>query len=100
MQLQQECPAVEEIKENYNINVFALCSDNENKMERMKELVEIQYHTILMYDCSAHYLNLLEKDVTPKTILNYIVDMNKYFDIHHLSHGLLKKKKMELCCKF
>ena len=61
-------------------------------MKKMKELVEIQYPTILTYGCSAHYLNLLEKDVTPKTILGYIIDVNKYFRNYHLPYGLLKEK--------
>ena len=58
----------------------------------MTELVETEYSTILTYGCSAHHLNLLETEVTPKIILSYIVDMNKYFRNNHLPLGLLKEK--------
>ena len=54
--------------------------------------VEIQCLIILAYGCSVNYLNVLEKDVSPKTILNYIVNVKNYFHNHRYSHGLSKEK--------
>ena len=69
-----------------HLQVFAVCTDNENKMGRMKELLKEYNPKLLAYGCSAHHLNLLEKDVTPKSVLKHIVEVHKYFRNHHLPH--------------
>lgn len=68
------------------MQVFAVCTDNENKMNKMKEILKEKYPNLLTYGCSAHYLNLIEKEVTPKTILKHIVEIQKYFRNHHQPH--------------
>lgn len=63
--------------------MFAVCTDNEMKMKRMKEIVKIAHPELLTYGCSAHYLNLIEKEVTPKTITKHVIEVQKYFRNHH-----------------
>lgn len=86
--------AIEDImklKEQFNKETFAICTDNENKMISMREIVKQHYPKILTYGCSAHYLNLLEKEVTPQTVLKHIVEIQKYFRNHHRPHSWLRE---------
>jgi len=66
--------------------VFAICTDNESKMVRMKELLAEKFPSLLTYGCSAHYLNLVEKEVTTNTVLKHVVQVQKYFRNHHQPH--------------
>ncbi|KAB7500239.1 hypothetical protein Anas_10995, partial [Armadillidium nasatum] len=86
--------AVDEVKEKYNSKVFAFCSDNEAKMKLLKEKMkeDDELKTIISYGCSAHYINLLEQEVTPNSILKYIIQIQKFFRNHHQPHGWLKEK--------
>lgn len=54
----------------------------------MKEMLkeDEQLDQIITYGCSAHYLNLLEKVVTPQTIMKHVVEVQKYFRNHHQPH--------------
>lgn len=76
----------------YLSQVFAICTDNESKMKRLKELLQEKHPQILVYGCSAHYLNLLEKEVTPHTVVKHTIEIHKYFRNHHQPHGRLKEK--------
>lgn len=52
--------AVDSIKtcENkFGKKVFAICTDNENKMVKMRTSLSEIYPSIITYGCSAHYLN-------------------------------------------
>ena len=40
---------------------------------------------LVTYGCSAHFLNLVEKEVTPKS-MRHIVEVHKYFSNHHQAH--------------
>ncbi|KAB7496884.1 Transitional endoplasmic reticulum ATPase [Armadillidium nasatum] len=86
--------AVGEVKEKYNSKVFAFCSDNEAKMKLLKEKMkeDDELKTIISYGCSAHYINLLEQEVTPNSVLKYIIQIQKFFRNHHQPHGWLKEK--------
>lgn len=85
--------AIKQCHTKYNKKVFAICTDNENKMKKMRELVSEKYPHIITYGCSAHYLNLVEKEVTPKTVLKHIIEIQKFFRNHHQPLGLVKDKK-------
>ena len=47
---------------------------------------------MIVYGCSAHYLNLVETTATPTQILNCIKDVQRFFREHHKPAGLLKEK--------
>lgn len=63
---------IENIKTKFGKDVFAICSDNEAKMKKMRELVKKAKPGVLTYGCSAHYLNLVEQAVTPTTAIEHI----------------------------
>lgn len=77
---------------NLGINVFAVCTDNENKMLKTRELLEQKHEHLITYGCSAHYLNLLAEDISKKDILKHIAEVHKFFRNHHVPHGWLKEK--------
>ncbi|RXG60249.1 hypothetical protein Avbf_18038 [Armadillidium vulgare] len=55
--------------------VFAFCSDNEAKMKLLKEKMkeDDELKTIISYGCSANHINSLEQEVTPNSVLKYII---------------------------
>lgn len=66
--------------------MFAVCTDNENKMVSMRRKIKDAYPDIMVYGCNAHYLNLLEIELTPHTVLSKIEKVQKYFRNHHQPH--------------
>ncbi|XP_064469683.1 uncharacterized protein LOC135384411 [Ornithodoros turicata] len=84
--------AMKKIQDNFGCDVFAVCTDNENKMLKMRKLLEESHSGLVTYGCSAHYLNLLVKQVLPSKLLNKIVRVQKYFKNHHQPHGWLQEK--------
>jgi hypothetical protein len=81
--------AIEEAERELECSISAIVTDNEKKMEVMKQNVKEVKPDIITYGCSAHWLNLLGKDITPSPVINQIVEINKYFRNHHLPGALL-----------
>ena len=81
-----------EIKTQYVKDVFAICTDNEAKMVKVRELALKEYPAVLTYGCSAHYMSLLEKDIGNTVNLNQILEIQNYFRNLCLAQGLLKEK--------
>ena len=84
--------AVKQLQEEYRKSVFATCTDNEAKMKKMRKLLEAKYPEMITYGCNAHYLALLQNDVSNKSVMKYIIEIQKFFRNVHLAHGLLKEK--------
>ena len=85
--------------------MFAICTDNEAKLVKMRELALKEYPAVLTFGCSAHYMSILEKDIGNTVILKQKVVIQKHFRNVYLSHGLLKEKvgcmpqlSNETCC--
>ncbi|RXG70531.1 hypothetical protein Avbf_07751 [Armadillidium vulgare] len=73
-----------QFEDKYKCKIVAYISDNENKMKLTRQLLETHYKEVdarghnlglLMYGCAAHYLNLVEKEVTPRTVLSHLVEV-------------------------
>lgn len=79
-------------KDKFDRQIFAIVTDNENKMKSFRKQISEKYPAILTYGCSAHYLNILEKVVSPNTVLKHLIEIQTYMRNHHQPHGLLKEK--------
>lgn len=66
-----------------------MCADNENKMKKTRELVNVQ---LLTYGCSAHYMNLAEKEVGTNVIIKHVIEVQKHFRNVHQARGWLEEK--------
>ena len=85
--------AMEEIENKHKKEVFAVCTDNEAKMKKMRKHVAEADPTRLCYGCNAHYMNLLEKDILNNNpVLSKVKVVQKHFRNVHASHGALKEK--------
>ena len=84
---------IEEIKEKYDQEIFAVCADNENKMNAVSEILKLDNPHLITYGCSAHIINLCFKDITPHNLLEHIVKVQKHFRNKQCAHGWLTKKK-------
>jgi len=78
------------IQEKHDKQVFAICTDNENKMRQMRAILAEDFPELVTYGDPAHYLNLLEKEITPESLLKHVVEIQKYFKYKHKAHGLVK----------
>lgn len=83
--------AITEVEELGAI-VSAVCTDNEAKMVKMRELLNESHPKIETYGCSAHYLNLLGNDVTVSSVVGHVNNINKYFRNHHIPNALLSQQ--------
>lgn len=81
--------AIEKLKKMNNVDVFAVCTDNEAKMLATRRKIKERFPKILVYGCSSHYLNLVETAVTPNTVLKHIVEIQNFFRNHHQPRGWL-----------
>lgn len=84
---------ISEFKQKYDKNIFAVCCDNENKMKKFRDIITEKHPHILAFGCSAHYMNLVAKEITPKSLMKYVVEIQKFFRNHNRPHGWLIEKK-------
>ena len=66
-------------EEDYGCKVTGTVSDNEKKVEVMKQNLKEADPNLTVYSCSAHWLNLLGQDITPSQVINQVIEVNKYF---------------------
>lgn len=85
--------AMNEALEKFGCRVIAVTTDNEKKMQKMKELLCSEFDNLIVYGCASHWMNLLGQDVTPSQVVNQIVEINKYFRNHHAAGALLGEQK-------
>lgn len=81
--------AVIEVEEDYKCKVTSIVTDNEAKMVKMRDLLKASDPDLTVYGCSSHHLNLLGEDITIRTIMSQIIEVNKYFRNHHIPNSLL-----------
>lgn len=91
------------IKDEYNANVVAIVTDNENKMKAMRRQLQELHKDVIAYGCSSHYFNLLGQDMTVAAIVANVVEVQKYFRNHHTPNALLSAQpgsvKPQLPCQ-
>lgn len=88
----KQCSAtITEIQQKYGCTVHSIVTDNEKKMQKLKNLLLEDDNQLLVYGCSSHWLNLLGQELTPAPIMNHIVEVEKYFQNHHQPCGWLKE---------
>lgn len=78
-------------EERYKTKVVAVVTDNENKMHKLRQLLLEERNDMIVYGCTAHWLNLLEQDIAPISITKHVVDIQKYFRNHHQQAAWLKE---------
>jgi hypothetical protein len=88
--------ALEENKVKFGCQVVAVVTDNEKKMQKMRELLHSEYEDLIVYGCASHWMNLLGQDVTSSQIVSQIVEINKFFRNHHAAGSLLDEQKGSL----
>ena len=72
--------------------MFAVFTDNENKMKKMREILTTNHPKLLTYGCSSHYMNLAEKEIGTNVVVKHIVEVQKYFRNVHQARGWLENK--------
>ena len=84
--LEKICEAIDHLKVTKNKEVFAVVTDNEAKMNKMKMLLVQKHPKMVVYGWSAHYMNLLESEVSHPAVLKHIIEVQKFFRKKHQAH--------------
>ncbi|XP_029655938.1 uncharacterized protein LOC115229781 [Octopus sinensis] len=71
-------------EQRFGCKIGSLVTDNAANMTKMRRIMMEDGNEIITYGCSAHYLNLLVKDVEVADVKGTIVTINKYFRNVHL----------------
>ena len=83
-------------QEKYNCKVQNLVTDNAKNMEKMRQALQKENDNLIVYGCSAHWLNLLEQNLTPNRVMKHIVEIQKYFRNHHKPNAWLSETQRSL----
>ena len=78
-------------EEKYKAKVISVVTDNENKMDKLRQMLVEDRSDLIVYGCSAHWMNLLAQDICPTTIIKHVIDIQKYFRNHHQPAAWLKE---------
>ena len=83
--------AISEAGTKFRCRTVGIITDNERKMEAMRNKLYEMDNSLITYGCFSHLLNLMGQDVTPQQIINPIIDVSKYFRNHHTPGALLSE---------
>ena len=61
---------ISEVETKFECRTVGIVTDNERKMESMRNKLCQMDNSLVTYGCSSHLLNLLGQDVTPRQIIN------------------------------
>ncbi|KAG8175610.1 hypothetical protein JTE90_019422 [Oedothorax gibbosus] len=61
-------------------------------MKKFRDIIVEKYPSILAFGCSAHYMNLLAQEITPKSVMKHAIEIQKFFRNHNRPHGWLIEK--------
>ena len=94
--------AVISTEQRYGCRVGTFVTDNGSNMVKMRRQVASDSHdtdtNIISYGCSAHYLNLLAKDVEIPSVKEHIIQIVKYFRNSHLPAAWYKSTGARNLC--
>lgn len=76
-------------QEKYGCTVRSIVTDNAKNMERMRHALKSEDNDLIVYGCSAHWLNLLGEDLTPSAVMKHVVEIQKFFRNHHKPNAWL-----------
>lgn len=88
--------AIADAVEKFGCKVIGVVTDNEKKMVKMRQILQADDPSLVVYGCASHWMNLLGQDITPHGVVNQIVEINKYFRNHHAAGALLDEKQGSL----
>lgn len=76
--------AIKSVEQQFCCSVTSFVTDNAANMKKMRKQLEADSDCVVSYGCSAHYMNLLAKDVEIKGVKEHVVHVMKYFRNCHL----------------
>lgn len=83
---------IHQSEEQFKCHVRSFVTDNAANMSKMrKDLRNNDDVDVITYGCSAHYLNLLAKDVEISGVRDHLMPVIKYFRNCHVSSALYKQ---------
>lgn len=78
-------------EDKYKAKVVSVVTDNESKMDKLRRLLVKERNDLVVYGCTAHWMNLLAQDITPVSITKHVIEVQKFFRNHHQPVAWLKE---------
>lgn len=78
-------------EKKFNCSIRTVVTDNAKNMEKMRQVLQQDDPGLIVYGCTAHWLNLLGQDITPSALMKHVVEVQKYFRNHHRPSAWLKE---------
>ena len=78
--------SIQKAEEKYGLIVTSFICDNENKMKRVRQILQQWRPSLIAIGCGAHLLNLCEKKACPSLIKEGVTTIQKFFKNHHEPH--------------
>ena len=83
--------AMSESQNIFKFRTVGIVTDNEIKMEVMRNKLYLVDNINITYGCTSHLLNCSRQDINPQQIINPVIDVSKYFRNHHTPGALLSE---------
>ncbi|KAK2157341.1 hypothetical protein LSH36_193g08029 [Paralvinella palmiformis] len=58
-------------------------------MDKMRDALNEDDSSLVVYGCSVHMLNLLSLNITPSSVMKHVLEIQKYFGNHHKPNAWL-----------
>ena len=84
--------SIKKAKDEFNCDVKGVVTDNARSMEKMRKDLLEQDSDLIVYGCSAHWLQLFGRDCIPSATTKHITVVQTYFRNHHKHQAWLNEK--------
>lgn len=78
-------------KDKFGCSVNSVVTDNAKNMENMRTALKTDDPSLVVYGCSAHWMNLLLQDITPNQVMKHVIEIQKHFRNHHKPNAWLSE---------
>jgi len=62
-------------KDKFDCVVPCFDTDNARNMDKVRDSLKEDDSSLVVYDCSVHMLNLLGQDITPSSVMKYVMEI-------------------------
>lgn len=67
------------VDKKYKIKVISVVTDNKSKTDKLCQPLLKKRNNLIIYGCTAHWINLLAEDIPHISITKYVSEVRKYF---------------------
>lgn len=78
------------LRRKYKRKVVSVVTEKESKMDKLHQLLLKERNGLIIYECAAHWMNILAQDIILIYITKYVVEVQRCFRNHQPATELEK----------